>query len=220
MRKTWMFDGGSCDRTNSVSLGVVGSTGRLASRGVEMSENYGLRQALRDLGWITAPCAALGVFSYAQGYKKTGLSLLAAAGALVILGVLAIASRAFVSLSAHIARFLRSRKGAGNTSRARPSPSNMRFTREICQSIGRQLRDARLANRHTQQQLALVLRVSRQTVIRYERGELAPTGEVLARVVSYVGALELGACERKLTSEALEPSKPLPDPPHSSSGCC
>lgn len=86
----------------------------------------------------------------------------------------------------------------------------MRFTEEICQSIGRQLRDARKAKGDTQKKLAEVLGVSRRMIMKYEQGKVAPTGEALARAVSYVGGLDLPGYDYKLTAKALEKPSAAP----------
>ena len=86
----------------------------------------------------------------------------------------------------------------------------MKFTEEICKSIGQQLRRARIDKRDKQKQLAEVLGVSRRMVIRYEKGEVAPTGENLARAVRYVGGLDLPGYDYKLTVEAVEQPRPAP----------
>ena len=88
----------------------------------------------------------------------------------------------------------------------------MRFTEEICRSIGQQLKQARIAKKHKQRELAGELRVSRRMVIRYEKGEVAPTGETLARAVRYVGGLDLPGYDYKLTVEAVEQPRPAPGP--------
>jgi transcriptional regulator with XRE-family HTH domain len=91
---------------------------------------------------------------------------------------------------------------------------DMRFTEEICQSIGRQLRGARKAKGHTQKDLAKSLGVSRRMVMKYEQGKVAPTGENLARAISYVGGgLDLPGYEYKLTAQALERPKVPPARP-------
>jgi transcriptional regulator with XRE-family HTH domain len=88
----------------------------------------------------------------------------------------------------------------------------MKFTEEDCQSIGRQLKAARVAKRHTQRELAVALGVSRQMVIRYEHGKVAPTGENLAKAVRYAGGLDLPSYKWKLTTEALEQARATPAP--------
>jgi transcriptional regulator with XRE-family HTH domain len=80
----------------------------------------------------------------------------------------------------------------------------MRFTEEICRSIGKQLRDARSGNRHTQRKLAEILGVTRRMVIKYEKGTVAPTGENLTKAANYVGGLDLPGYDYKLTTEALK----------------
>src|SRR5208283_4581124 len=88
---------------------------------------------------------------------------------------------------------------------------DMRFTEEICQSIGRQLRKARKAKGDTQKNLAKSLGVSRRMVMKYEQGKVAPTGENLARAISYVGdGLDLPSYEYKLTVQAMERPKSAP----------
>jgi transcriptional regulator with XRE-family HTH domain len=86
----------------------------------------------------------------------------------------------------------------------------MKFTQEICRSIGRQLRETRRANHQTQRELAQLLGVSRQMVVRYEKGVVAPTGEVLAKVARYVGHIDLPGYDYKLTAQALEHPRPAP----------
>ncbi len=86
----------------------------------------------------------------------------------------------------------------------------MSITEQIRKSIGRQLRDVRIARRHTQRRLAEALGVSRQMVIRYEKGEAAPTGANLVKAVEYLGALDLQGY--KLTAEALEQPTPAVAP--------
>lgn len=80
----------------------------------------------------------------------------------------------------------------------------MRFTEEDCQSIGRQLKAARVSKRETQRELAEALGVSREMVIRYEHGKVAPTGENLAKAVKYANGLELPSYGHKLTAEQME----------------
>jgi transcriptional regulator with XRE-family HTH domain len=89
----------------------------------------------------------------------------------------------------------------------------MRFTEEDCQSIGRQLRAARVTKGETQKELADALGVSREMVIRYEHGRVAPTGENLARAVTYAGGLELPSYKYRLTAEALERPSATPAAP-------
>ena len=79
----------------------------------------------------------------------------------------------------------------------------MRFTHQICQSIGRQLRDTRKGKHHTQRELAGILGVSRRMVMKYEQGKVAPTGENLTKAANYVGGLDLPGYDYKLTTEAL-----------------
>jgi transcriptional regulator with XRE-family HTH domain len=88
----------------------------------------------------------------------------------------------------------------------------MRFTEEDCQSIGRQLKHAREVKRHTQRELAGALGVSRQMVIRYEQGKVAPTGKVLVKAVRYTGGLDLPSYNWKLTTESLEHARATPAP--------
>jgi transcriptional regulator with XRE-family HTH domain len=80
----------------------------------------------------------------------------------------------------------------------------MRFTGEDCQSIGRQLKAARVKKGDTQKELARALGVSREMVIRYEHGKVAPTGETLARAVRYAGGLELPSYKYRLTADVME----------------
>ena len=86
----------------------------------------------------------------------------------------------------------------------------MRFSKEIREMIGCQIRDARMARGATQRKLAEVLGVSRYMVIRYEKGRDTPTGATLAKAVLYLGGLELPGY--KLTAEALERPRAAPVP--------
>jgi transcriptional regulator with XRE-family HTH domain len=79
----------------------------------------------------------------------------------------------------------------------------MRFTPQICESIGRQLRDTRKGKHDTQRELAGILGVSRRMVMKYEQGKVAPTGEALTRAANYAGGLDLPGYDYKLTTEAL-----------------
>ncbi len=88
----------------------------------------------------------------------------------------------------------------------------MKFTEEDCQSIGQQLKAARLTKKHTQRQLASAIGVSRQMVSRYEHGKVAPTGENLAKAVRYTGGIDLPTYKWKLTTEALEQARATPAP--------
>src|SRR5437762_1966637 len=88
----------------------------------------------------------------------------------------------------------------------------MRFTEEDCQSIGRQLKAARATKGHTQRKLAQELGVSREMVIRYEHGRVAPTGENLARAVRYAEGLDLPSYRYKLTAKAMEQLDAAPAP--------
>jgi transcriptional regulator with XRE-family HTH domain len=88
----------------------------------------------------------------------------------------------------------------------------MRFTEEDCQSIGRQLKAARAMKGHTQRELARALGVTREMVIRYEHGKVAPTGENLARAVRYAEGLKLPSYKYKLTVEAMEQPSAAPAP--------
>ena len=88
----------------------------------------------------------------------------------------------------------------------------MRFTEEDSQSIGRQLKAARATKGHTQRGLAQALGVSREMVIRYEHGKVAPTGENLARAVRYAEGLELPSYKYKLTAKAMEQPSAAPAP--------
>ena len=87
----------------------------------------------------------------------------------------------------------------------------MRFTPQICESIGRQLKDARIRKGHTQRSLAEVLGVSRRMVIKYEKGEVAPTGQSLTKAAKYVGGLDLPGYDYKLTTEALKKPEAGPE---------
>ena len=80
----------------------------------------------------------------------------------------------------------------------------MRFSGEDCKRIGEQLKACRLKRGDTQKQLARVLGVTREMVIRYEQGKVAPTGENLARAITYAGGLELPSYKYRLTTEVLK----------------
>ena len=65
---------------------------------------------------------------------------------------------------------------------------------------------------HTQRELARALGVTREMVIRYEHGKVAPTGENLARAVRYAEGLKLPSYKYKLTVEAMEQPSAAPAP--------
>jgi transcriptional regulator with XRE-family HTH domain len=88
----------------------------------------------------------------------------------------------------------------------------MRFTEQDCQSIGRQLKAARAKKQHTQRELAKALGVTREMVIRYEHGKVAPTGENFAKAVEYADGLDLPSYGRKLTAGAMERPTAAPGP--------
>jgi transcriptional regulator with XRE-family HTH domain len=88
----------------------------------------------------------------------------------------------------------------------------MRFTEEDCQSIGRQLKAARVLKQQTQRDLAKALGVTREMVIKYEHGKVAPTGGNFAKAVEYAEGLHLPSYGRKLTAQAMERPTAAPGP--------
>jgi hypothetical protein len=76
-----------------------------------MNEKYGLRQVLRDNGWIAAVCAPVGVFLYSLGFKSGGVVLVVIAMLFVAVGILALVASPFATVSRKMGIFLRATVG-------------------------------------------------------------------------------------------------------------